>query len=180
VRGVSVVLAAAFALSCSGPPSQVSANPDDRKKSGLFIAIASDFRGFHSWQSYDTTDGADAGGIHDGSTVREYINQIPRSGSTEFPIGTAIVKEVTGGTMGHEMFAMVKREGPDNTIAKGWEWLDLIPVADGKDSVTIKWRGNGPPIGDTYGGDSASGCNTCHRDCGNDAVCAKELALKNF
>jgi hypothetical protein len=168
----------ALTLSCGAPTK--SDGGDSRKDSGLFVANSTDFRGFHDWQSYDVTDDAELAGIHDGSTVTEYINDLPPSGADEFPLGTIIVKEATGGTIEHELFAMVKRGGGLNKIAIGWEWFDLIPVDDGKDSVIIKWHGNGPPDGESYGGDANSGCNTCHRDCGNDSVCAKPLNLSSF
>jgi hypothetical protein len=38
----------------------------------------------------------------------------------------------------------------------------------------------GPPLGEVYGGDPNAGCNTCHRDCGNDGVCAPAVSLANF
>ena len=75
---------------------------------------------------------------------------------------------------------MVKRGGGFNSGAPGWEWFDLQLLDDGKDGVSIVWRGFGPPAGDTYGGDATSGCNTCHTACDNDAVCAKPLALSKF
>lgn len=175
--------ASAFALGCGSPASaddDGSSTREQRIKSGVFVAVAKDFRGFHSWDSYDVTAGAALAGIHDGSTVTEYLIDSPPHGAKEFPVGTIIVKEATGGTIAHEMFAMVKRGGGFNDGAPGWEWFDLSPVNDGKDSVTIVWRGFGPPAGDTYGGDAKAGCNTCHTECGNDAVCAKPLALSSF
>ena len=164
------------AASCSGGSG--SANGD---KSGdvPFIAFSKDFRGYHSWQAWDVTDDADLAGIHDGSTVIEYINHLPPSGSTEFPIGTIIVKQATGGTLSHELFAMVKR-GHFNTALPGWEWFDLLDIDDGTDSVNIVWQGYGPPNGESYGGDASSGCNTCHLACNNDGVCATPLNLSNF
>ena len=161
-----------------GAPSKTDG--DERLGSGLFVAVSSDFRGFHSWDSFDVTDKADLAGIHDGSTVTEYINKLPPSGSKEFPLGTIIVKEATGGTNDHEIFSMVKRGGNLNQVASGWEWFDLLLVDDGRDSVTIKWHGVGPPNGETYGGPPPSGCNACHRDCGSDGVCANALNLSNF
>ena len=89
------------------------------------------------------------------------------------------MKEATGGTIAHEMFAMVKRGGGFNEGAPGWEWFD-----------SSRRRRQGQrhhrvarvrtTAGDTYGGDAKAGCNTCHTECGNDAVCAKPLALSNF
>jgi hypothetical protein len=145
-----------------------------------FIAFGSDFKGYHGWTNYDVTNDAALAGIHDGSTVTEYIKTLPPSGLTAFPIGTIIVKEATGGTIPHELFAMVKRGGGFNAALPGWEWFELSNVDDGTDSVQIVWRGFGPPKGDMYGGDSGSGCNTCHLACNNDGVCATPLNLSNF
>ena len=148
--------------------------------SDVFLAFAKDFRGYHSWEAFDVTGGAELAGIHDGSTVMEYINHLPPSGSTAFPVRTIIVKEATGGTIPHEIFGMVKRGGGFNSGLPGWEWFELENLDDGKDSVDIVWHGFGPPAGETYGGDANAGCNTCHFECGNDGVCAKELALDSF
>ena len=145
-----------------------------------FLAFGKDFKGYHGWVGYDVTDDADLAGIHDGSTVIEYINALPASGLTEFPVGTIIVKEATGGTLEHELFAMVKRGGGFNAALPGWEWFDLQNLDDGSDGVKIVWHGFGPPDGESYGGDAGSGCNTCHLACGNDGVCATPLHLSNF
>ena len=167
-----------------------------------FVAYASDFCGYHSWRHFDTTGGAKAGGIHDGSTVTEYLNRAPPHGSTSFPVGTIIVKEVTPGPphdvdaaghdggfvvggQAHELFAMVKYDsGTFNSAGPalpGWAWYDLKNTNKGDDSVTVTWGPNtGPPAGDMYGGNAAGGCNACHTACGNDAVCAKPLSLSNF
>ena len=97
------------------------------------------------------------------------------------PVGTIIVKEATGGTMAHELFAMVKRGGGFNSGAPGWEWFELENLDDGKDGVKIVWRGFGPPVGEEYGGDAEGGCNKCHGACsGNDSVCSSALQLTNF
>jgi hypothetical protein len=179
---VLVSACAALALassSCAGGSGGGAAGGDDSGAS-TFLAFAKDFTGYHGWSAYDVTDDAELAGIHDGSTVTEYINELPPSGLTSFPVGTIIVKEATGGTIPHELFAMVKRGGAYNATLPGWEWFELQNVDDGSDRVTIVWQGFGPPMGDTYGGDSGSGCNTCHRDCGNDGVCAKPLNLANF
>ncbi|HTQ07816.1 MAG TPA: hypothetical protein VMI54_28375 [Polyangiaceae bacterium] len=145
-----------------------------------FIAYLKDFDGFHDWTNYDVTGDADLAGIHDGSTVIEYINRLPPSGLTEFPKGTIIVKEATGGTIPHELFAMVKRGAGFNPALPGWEWYELQNLDDGSGGVSIVWSGFGPPSGDTYGGDAGAGCNTCHLACGNDGVCATPLNLANF
>jgi hypothetical protein len=184
---LSLTAVAVLAGSCGAPPpdadvcdargASTSSNGGAAPTPEPFLAFASDFCGYHSWKHYDTTGGAALVGIHDGSAVTEYINRLPPSGSTTFPVGTIIVKEATGGTQAHELFAMVKRGGGFNPGASGWEWFDLKNQGDG---AMIVWHGFGPPAGDTYGGDATAGCNTCHTDCGNDGVCAKPLALTNF
>jgi hypothetical protein len=187
---IGAALAAVLTSTCGSPATETGGSgssttarvtsTDARIKSGVFVAVAGDFGRFHSWTSYDVTGDAELAGIHDGSTVTEYVNNPPPHGSEEFPIGTIIVKEATGGTVPHELFAMVKRGGGFNAGAPGWEWFDLGLLNDGKDGTSITWRGFGPPAGDTYGGDAKAGCNTCHTECGNDAVCAKPLAFSNF
>jgi hypothetical protein len=178
-RGIAVALLAILAASCGGGSG--SANGAGGAGDGTpFLAFGKDFQGYHGWASFDVTDDADLAGIHDGSTVIEYVNQLPASGLSEFPQKTIIVKEATGGTIAHELFAMVKRGGGFNAALPGWEWFELENLDDGTDSVKIVWHGFGPPKGDMYGGDSGSGCNTCHLACGNDGVCATPLNLSNF
>ena len=174
------LLALGVLSACGGGRGGGSGNDGTSSEGDVFLAFAKDFRGYHSWEAYDTTGAAELAGIHDGSTVTEYINHAPPSGSTEFPVRTIVVKEATGGTIPHELFAMVKRGGGFNSGLPGWEWFELQNLDDGTDSVKIVWHGFGPPDGESYGGDSTNGCNTCHFECGNDGVCAKELALENF
>lgn len=88
------------------------AAPASQGSSATFLAFASDFRSYHSWQRYDVTDDAALAGIHDGSTVTEYVNSLPPHGSKAFPVGTIIVKEATGGTIPHELFAAVNASPP--------------------------------------------------------------------
>ena len=179
-KHLAVVTLTAAALAACGGGGGDHGSGDDTPSGEVFIAFAKDFRGYHAWDSFDVTGGAELAGIHDGSTVIEYINELPPSGASEFPLRTIIVKEATGGTIPHELFAMVKRGGGFNSGLPGWEWFELQNLDDGSDSVKIIWHGFGPPSGETYGGDVNANCNTCHADCGNDGVCAKELALSNF
>jgi hypothetical protein len=166
---------AASSSNCtSSTPAEGSEAPD------VCLAFAQDFRGYHGWASFDTSEDADLVGIHDGSLITEYIKRIPESGSTEFSVGTLIVKEATGGTIPHEIFGMSKRGGGYNPDTPGWEWFELENLDGADDSVKVIWRGFGPPLGETYGGDRNAGCNTCHTDCGNDGVCAKALQLTDF
>src|SRR5690349_4464050 len=106
-RGTVLVCALATAwaaLSCGGDSSTSDAGAEcgvsvpavsDGPAPTPFLAFAQHFRGYHSWPSFDTSEDADLVGIHDGSTVTEYIKQVPPSGSSDFPVGTLIVKEAT-------------------------------------------------------------------------------------
>ncbi|MFZ5893185.1 MAG: hypothetical protein ACOY0T_19150 [Myxococcota bacterium] len=165
---------AAVLAACGGGSSE-----EPSTTANSFVAVSESFRGYHSWTSFDVSAEASALGIHDGSVI-EYVNTLPPTGSTEFPLATIIVKEATGGTVPHELFAMVRRGGNFNaTGARGWEWFELENLTDGNDGVKIVWRGFGPPIGEEYGGDAEGGCNGCHTACA-DAVCSTPLQLANF
>jgi len=147
----------------------------------VFLAFAADFRGYRGWRSADVTGTAPPGSVHPDETLTEYVDPVPPHGSSEFPVGTKVVKEPTGAGAGPIFFAMVKRGGGYNAGgAAGWEWFELQRADDGGGGVVIDWRGVGPPIGETYGGDPTSGCNVCHVACGNDAVCAPALGLSGF
>jgi len=188
VRAISLS-ASLFVLACgasssdpdTGAGSCSSTSPAEGSEAPeVCLAFAQDFAGYHSWPSFDTSEDADLVGIHDGSVITEYINRIPESGNTEFPVGTLIVKEALGGTIPHEIFAMSKRGGDYNPDTPGWEWFELENLDNASDGVKVIWRGFGPPLGENYGGDPNAGCNTCHTDCGNDGVCAKALQLPGF
>jgi len=170
------VALALFATACGSAPAADQSAPQGSN----FIAFAADFSGYHSWPSFDVTKDAAPGTIHPDAKLIEYLNRPPPSQSSEFPVGTMIVKEGTDGDpLTRQFFAMVKR-GPNWNVdgATGWEWFELRNTAAG--GVTIVWRGVGPPAGEVYGGDPNAGCNTCHVQCGNDAVCAKAVQLAQF
>jgi hypothetical protein len=164
-----------LAVACSG----ASDGGEGDGRTAVFLAFAEDFRGYHSWNSFDVTANAAEVGITDGSQLTAYMKALPPHDSHEFPVGTIIVKEATGGTEAHEIFAMVKRGGGFNVTLPGWEWFELKALDDGRDGVLTAWRGVGPPAGETYGGDPNVGCNKCHAGC-PDGVCAPELSLDNF
>lgn len=173
----ALALLAGACASSSGDSSSDAGNDNN-----VFIAFASDFANFRSWQSFDVTKDAAPGTVHPDAKLIEYLNMAPPSGSTQFPVGTIIVKEGTDGPVaGRQYFAMVKRGGGENPMgAVGWEWFELQNAADG--TPGIRWRGVGPPSGELYGGDPTGGCNSCHvSQCGgNDAVCAPAVQLAQF
>jgi hypothetical protein len=176
---VAMFVCAAIIVGCVSCAGGGGGNDEDGTLT-TFTAFGKDFAGYHGWAAYDVTADADLAGIHDGSMVTEYVNKVPSGGLSEFPVATIIVKEASGGTLPHELFAMVKRGGDYNSALQGWEWFELQNLDDGTDRVRIVWRGFGPPDGESYGGDVGSGCNTCHLACDNDAVCATPLKLTNF
>jgi hypothetical protein len=140
-----------------------------------FLAFSSTFAQFRDWPSF-----ASAGPPDDGTFPpdvigprTQYINQLPPTGTDEFPVGTVIVEAREFGD--HKLFAAVKRGGGFNAGgAVNWEWFEIQDPP-----VLIVWRGVGPPAGDTYGGDPNGGCNACHVRCGasNDYICSAKLVL---
>ncbi|HET9627746.1 MAG TPA: hypothetical protein VFP84_40590 [Kofleriaceae bacterium] len=151
----------------------------DTPAGSTFIAVDTSWRNFRTWPSVHSD-----GPVDDGTFPPEvlgprtqYINCKPAAGSTEFPVGTMIAEIRESG----KIFAAAKRGGGFNsTGAVNWEWFEL--VIDDTNQVApvhIFWRGFGPPIGDTYGGDVTGGCNACHKACGssNDYACSPKLQL---
>jgi len=148
-----------------------------------FIAFTPTFQPFRTWTSFHS-DGPPADAYPTRPDVlgprTQYINVVPRSGSAEFPVGTVIVEARENATM--RIFAAVKRGGGFNTGgATNWEYFELAEASGSGGPVTITWRGVGPPLGDTYGGDP-NGCNSCHTACGagNDFICSAKLQLRAF
>jgi hypothetical protein len=164
----SLALALVLAAGCSG--SSGGADAGD-----TFIAFNSSFAPFRTWtmvhDDLEDPDGMLGSGV--AGPRDQYINMLPPAGSTEFPIGTIIV-EVRTDT--GKIFASVKRGGDFNAAgAKNWEYFELQ-----ENPVMYIWRGLGPPLGDTYGGDP-NGCNNCHEQCAaNDYICSPKLQLSSF
>lgn len=168
-RSAAIAIAAGVLGACGS-----GSGPGDASET--FLAFTSTFAPFRSWPSFHSD-----GPVNDGTFPpdvlgprTQYINALPPHGASEFPVGTAIVEARESG----KIFAGVKRGGGFNaTGATNWEWFELTDAP-----VAIVWRGVGPPIGDTYGGDPNGGCNACHIKCGanNDFVCSPRLALGSF
>jgi hypothetical protein len=127
-----------------------------------FVAMASDFAGFHSWTSFAITSDIAPGDSHINGPRHVFIKNPPPPGSSVFPVGTIIVKETDPGPVTQRtVFASVKRGGNyDPTGDTNWEWFSLQNLPDGTESIL--WRGPGPAAGGVYGGGSLGGCNTCH------------------
>lgn len=143
-----------------------------------FIAFNQSFECFRDWTEFDSPGPPpDSPPPEVPGPRTEYINVIPPSGSTEFPIGTIIVEVVEDGlgTDGSQILATVKRGGGFNG-GLDWEWFEIK-----ENPTAIVWRGFGPPAGESYGGDP-NGCNTCHQGCGasNDLRCSPLLQLSDF
>lgn len=140
-----------------------------------FIAFNTSFAPFRTWPMRHSDGPIDDGTLPPGvaGPRDQYVNEIPPPGSLEFPVGTMIVEVRTD--IG-KIFASVKRGGDFNAGgAKDWEYFELA-----ENPVMYVWRGLGPPLGDTYGGDP-NGCNNCHRACeANDYICSPVLQLASF
>lgn len=173
LRLSTVIAAAAGVLGACGGGG---GGPGDASQN--FLAFSSTFAPFRSWTSFHS-DGPTDDGTFPPDVLgprTQYINMPPPHGVTEFPVGTVIVEARESGTQ--KIFGAVKRGGGFNAGgATNWEWFELTDAP-----VTIVWRGVGPPLGDTYGGDPNGGCNSCHLRCGagNDYVCSPHLALASF
>jgi hypothetical protein len=169
--------AIAFAACGGGGTAEPACDPF---AADTFIAFGECFTDFRTW-NHVHSDGpteANCGMTPCPGNVlgarEQYVNAVPPHASTEFPVGTMIVEvRASDG----KIFAGAKRGGGFNAAgSKNWEFFELT-----ENPVTIFWRGLGPPLGDTYGGDP-NGCNTCHINCGasNDYVCSAELQLSTF
>jgi len=147
---------------------------------GSFIPQPRDFDQFKTWPAFDL--GADQDdGVTVAGTRRAYLNHVPPHGSTEFPVGTIIVKTIGEETAAPgQTFAMAKRDAPFNVRgAVGWEWFEVEEVPDSLPK--LNWRGITPPMGETYGGIDGGACNTCHAlGSANDFVPSVELSLTQF
>jgi hypothetical protein len=140
----------------------------------------SSFAGYHSWSSDSFEGAAIASSPHTSGPRREYINEKPAHGSTSFPVGTIIVKEIGAPPASQDsVFAMVKVGCDYNSQgAVNWEWFEL--QVDTQNNASILWSGSAPPPGMTYGGTQSS-CNDCHVEAkSNDYVQSMALQLGNF
>ncbi len=158
VKLVACAVLAAPACDNAAPLATMS---DDQPQ--IFLAQDDSFANYLQWTSYTiTAPPAIESGTHALGTRLVYINQLPPSKSTTFPIGTIIVKVIPDLLSAHgpTAFAMVKRGGDYNTAgAPGWEWYQLNigdPLAG-----PVLWKGTDSPAG-TYAGLTGTGCNECH------------------
>lgn len=167
---------------------------------GQFIPLQKDFADFRSWTRFDLGVGVDParaatdtgdGGVADGGGADGavhvvapraiYLNMIPPTGSTTFPVGSILIKTTGEGTATPgDIFGMAKRGGSYNMKgAAGWEWFELVDGTDGK--PLIVWRGIVPPAGEGYAGIVGGVCNDCHATFAyNDFVGSNKLLLSTF
>lgn len=175
-----LTLFVASSVACGGggddPGSDAGGEPDS------FLAFTQTFAPFRTWPSFHSDGPADDGSFNADvlGPRTQYINKLPPPGSTVFPVGTVIVESRENGTM--KTFAGVKRGlGYNTNGATNWEWFELTEDLTAQVKVQIQWRGVGPPLGDTYGGDPNGTCNSCHMGCAaNDFICSSKLQLTAF
>lgn len=157
----------------------------DSSDAGTFVAFPCDFASFASWTSFDLGDGADGGGddaacVHTADVPRTaFLNQAPPHGSTEFPVGTIIVKDIHAPIP--QVLAMVKRGGGygAGSGCTGWEWFGLGDGGTPMCSTSIEWRGESPPVGVSYA--SCGACSSCHSAAStNDCVLAPQMSLSQW
>lgn len=164
------------AIGCGGDPGG-----GDAIEPGTFLAFETSFRGFHEWEAFPAANGDGiADSPHLAGRRTAYLNQRPPSGSTSFPVGTIIVKEVLNDDPAqNDIVARVKRGGTYNARgATGWEWFELRNAAGG--GAGILWRGVGPPTGESYLGNVEGGCNACHGGGDDVSILLPALQLSSF
>ncbi|HEY2517870.1 MAG TPA: hypothetical protein VGI39_43670 [Polyangiaceae bacterium] len=159
VTVTGVVWASLAAVGCGSSGGDTGGGDD----SGAPIVVTqATFNGFHDWTSFDFMGTPIPGSPHLTAGPRtDYIKALPPPGSTKFPVGTIIVKEVDdGATAARQVFAMVKVGGGYNSGgAVDWKWFELKNAADGTE--TILWGGTAPPAGEQYANTGIT-CNDCH------------------
>lgn len=132
-----------------------------------FIALQRDFEGFQDWEQ-ESLGWVQSSPGHLVGQRTVYIEERPRAGDDELPVGTIIVKTMEHYEYGIFILAMAKRGAdynPDGAV--GWEWFELALDDDGR--PVIVWRGKDPPDGECYGclpgAESMiepTSCNDCH------------------
>lgn len=175
---VGALVAAASVVVAAGC---TSGTEDDPPVGDTFIAFATNFTGYQDWEETVIDTGTVPASTHLTGKRVVFINKKPPPGSTTFPVGTIIVKQLEENPDGEiQVFAMVKRGGGYNSKgATDWEWFELQDLDDEK--VKIVWHGVGPPVGEKYAGDPNGGCNVCHGGAAdNDFVHTPQLQLDSF
>ncbi|MBX7112698.1 MAG: hypothetical protein K1X64_00085 [Myxococcaceae bacterium] len=164
-----LTLTLALTSSCGGV--------DDSVPGELFIALPRDFASYSSWQSFAVNAPSAPADSHTAGERTIYLNHAPPKGSSEYPVGTIVVKVMKEE---NQTFAMVKRGGGYNSRgATGWEWFELAAATDG--TPAIVWRGITPPAGERYHGVAGGACNDCHQGArSNDFVQSEPLQLSRF
>jgi hypothetical protein len=153
----------------------------DAVEPGTFLAFETSFRGFRAWEAFPAgADDAIPDSPHLAGHRTAYLNQRPPSGSSAYPVGTIIVKEIINeDPTKNDIVARVKRGGTYNSRgATGWEWFELRST--GESTAGILWRGVGPPAGESYLGNVDGGCNACHRGGDDTSILLPALQLSNF
>ncbi len=170
--------------SSSGAPATVEAGAPAPALTE-FVAQAQTFDGFCAWHSaVATPSGTVPLGVHGTEPMNVYWKASPPHGSTQFPVGTVVLKETTEADAGARLvFAMVKRtaHGGDYNMtgADGWEWFSLED--NGDCTASILWRGPQAPIVTTYTDLHIGDCNGCHEMAvANDYVWDTALQLTAF
>jgi hypothetical protein len=182
-------VAIAFAALAIVAMGATACAPDDPvEDAGTWAPVPSDCENYESWTSFDLGgDDAGAGGADACAHLLDvprtaYINKTPPHGSTEFPVGTMIIKEIktTPDPSTWQVFAMAKRGGgfDPGSGCVGWEWYGL-DAPDGGGGCHFQWSGTQPTANEAYA--SCGPCASCHSSAqSNDCVIAPELSLSQW
>ena len=180
-RRVCAGFAAVSALFIAAGCGSGDAASGEEIEPGTFLAFETSFRGFRGWEAFAAGTGGEVpNSPHLAGQRTAYLNQRPPPGSTAFPVGTIIVKEVVNDDpTKNDIVARVKRGGTYNSRgANGWEWFELRSSTE--TTSTILWRGVGPPSGESYLGNVEGGCNACHIGGDDVSILLPTLRLTSF
>ena len=124
------VMGIALLASATACGTKAGDGTDENVSANTFVPFAKDFQGFRTWEAFPlpTQVAAPASNVnvHLGGKRTLYLKARPPKGSTTFPVGTLIVKEVLGAGE-NKLFAMTKRGGDYNSNgAKGWASFSMV------------------------------------------------------
>jgi len=80
-------------VACGG-----TTNDGSGTETGAFIAFTPDFFPFRTWEAFDLPDSGAQGSVHLAGPKTCYLKERPPPASTQFPVGTIIVKEFDVGS----------------------------------------------------------------------------------
>ncbi|MDX2188250.1 MAG: hypothetical protein SFY32_00175 [Bacteroidota bacterium] len=142
-----IFISATIIISCGTKKEEPSPTNITTTAVTEYIAKDTSFLNYKSWKVVLVQDSAlsSDGRAHSNAPRITWIKQSTavRGSNGQYPLGTVLVKSVSGG---YGIVAMAKRNGDFNKSNNGWEWFKLNE--EGK--ISIKYI-------------SPGGCDDCHK-----------------